>query len=312
LGVEPFDRQTLFEDVAKDFTRCLLTEIESSPCAGVEPSTKPARRVYAQILNYLPRPQQNEYEKKLPRKHSVHPEWRRAKPLELSSPQMFRPNGPPPEDSPAFKQALSEVKRLGEDVSELRLADESLSAAFWGNPAGTITPPGHWNDIALSMIGAVSTEDQLEIILALNIALYDVGIAAWDSKHHLLYPRPDETIRRLDPENPNWTAMGDVPLHPEYVSGHSAFSGAVSAILIDALGERAFCNTSKAMWGLERCFESFTAAAEEAGQSRIFGGLHYQFSNQDGLELGRRVARHTLMRLREKTVLNGQKHVKQN
>lgn len=305
FGVEPFDRQTLFEDVAKDFARCLLTDIESSPCTGVEPSINPARRVYAQILNHLPSPKQIEDEKNIPTKHSVHPEWRRAKPLELSSAQMYRPKGPPPEDSPAFEQALSEVKRLGEDVSELRLADESLSAAFWGNPAGTITPPGHWNDIALSMIGALSIEDQLDIILALNIALYDAGIAAWDSKHHLLYPRPDEMIRRLDPENPNWTAMGDVPLHPEYVSGHSAFSGAASTVLIEALGERAFCNTSKAMWGLARCFESFTAAAEEAGQSRIFGGLHYQFSNQDGLELGRRVGRHTLMRLQDKGVLNG-------
>jgi len=163
-----------------------------------------------------------------------------------------------------------------------------------------MTPPGHWNNIAISTINKLPVEEQLEILLVLNIALYDAGIAAWDAKYHFLYPRPHETIRQIDKENPNWTSMGDVPLHPEYVSGHSAFSGAASHILTSYLGEYEFCNTSKAMWGLERCFASFKDAAEEAGQSRIYGGLHYQFSNQDGLQLGINVAQHALKRLREK------------
>lgn len=66
------------------------------------------------------------------------------------------------------------------------------------------------------------------------------------------------------------------------------------------------------MWELERCFSSFTEAAEEAGQSRIFGGLHYQFSNQDGLELGREVAKNTLRRLQEKDILKSQTLTEEN
>jgi hypothetical protein len=273
---------------------CLDTGTDDFSCKTTGATNLPSERIVSLILERLPYPSRIPSEQAMPEKHSVHPEWRRAEPLELPSANAFRPSGPPPEDSAEFQKALLEVKRLGEDVSEIRLADQSLSAAFWGNPAGTITPPGHWNDIALSMFRENKIDTQLDVLLALNIALYDAGIAAWDSKYHFLYPRPDETIRRLDRESPTWTAMGDVPLHPEYVSGHSAFSGAAAAILTAFFAERPFCNTSKAMWGLERCFTSFTEAAEDAGQSRIYGGLHYQFSNQDGLELGRKVAQHAL------------------
>ena len=39
-----------------------------------------------------------------------------------------------------------------------------------------------------------------------------------------------------------------------------------------------------------RTFASFRQAAEEAGQSRILGGIHFQFDNQAGLAAGRGVA----------------------
>lgn len=301
----PFPKSLIEETISVLF-KCLDAEASPSSYEKLQVVDSPSKTLVSHILERLPHLVKTPSENALPEKHSVHPEWRRRTPLELSSAQAFRPKGPPPEESAEFQKDLLEVKRLGEDVSELRLADQSLSAAFWGNPAGTITPPGHWNDIALNMISEDSIDRQLDILLALNIAIYDAGIAAWDSKYHLLYPRPHELIRQLDPENPSWSAMGEVPLHPEYVSGHSAFSGAGSGVLISFLGDRPFCNTSKAMWDLESCFSSFTAAAEEAGQSRIFGGLHYQFSNQDGLELGRKVAKNTLRRLQEKGMLKSQ------
>lgn len=233
----------------------------------------------------------------------VLPEWAGAPPLELASADMFRPAGPPGFDNTDFLVALQHVQRDGENISEFRLADASLSAAFWGNPAGTKTPPGHWNRIALEAIEDLPLERQLDVLLALNIALYDVGIAAWDCKYHFNSIRPHAYIRSHDTENPDWTAMGTVPLHPEYVSGHSAFSGAAAEILTQFLGQRSFCNISEEMWNLERCFSSFSAAAKEAGQSRIYGGLHFDFSNRDGLELGRDVAKNTLEHLQKKAII---------
>lgn len=233
----------------------------------------------------------------------IHPEWPNAKPLELKSADMFRPLGPPGADTPAYNDAVKEVKQFGEDVSYYRTSDASLTAAFWGDAAGTYTGPGHWNVIALDMTKAMPIQKRLDILLALNVALYDVSIAAWDSKYHFMYPRPTQIINRGKERETPWAAMGDIPRHPEYVSGHSAFSGAAAEVLTLSLGPQPFCSKAQYFWNVELCYDSFHDAAKAAGQSRIYGGLHFQFSNQDGLTLGQNVARHSHAALRAKGVI---------
>ena len=44
--------------------------------------------------------------------------------------------------------------------------------------------------------------------------------------------------------------------------------------------------------GATRKFDSFWAAAEEAGQSRIYGGIHWQFDNTEGLAIGKNLAQY--------------------
>ena len=90
------------------------------------------------------------------------------------------------------------------------------------------------------------------------------------------------------------TALDETPRHPEYVSAHSAFSSAVAHVLTAQIGAQKFCIGSEGLKDAERCYDSFFAAANEAGQSRIYGGIHYPFSNEDGLKLGRDVARFVL------------------
>lgn len=81
------------------------------------------------------------------------------------------------------------------------------------------------------------------------------------------------------------------PNHPEYVSGHSTYSGAAAAVLTSFFGDdTSFSTSSVGLPGVTRSYTSFSSAAEEAGQSRIYGGIHFQFSNQDGLEVGRQLA----------------------
>ena len=65
----------------------------------------------------------------------------------------------------------------------------------------------------------------------LVIALYDAGIAAWAAKYHYSYWRPQTVIAATDAEYADWAPMMQPPFHPEYVSGHSAFSGAFSTPL---------------------------------------------------------------------------------
>src|SRR5262249_44646757 len=47
-----------------------------------------------------------------------------------------------------------------------------------------------------------------------------------------------------------------------------------------------FTTGSDFLAGVTRTFTSFSGAAAEAGQSRIYGGIHFQFDNQDGLASG--------------------------
>ena len=227
----------------------------------------------------------------------VSPEWRYSTPISFSPASRFRPKPPPDVESLAFKQDAQDVLALGDDYSLIRTADQALASAFWANGPGTETPPGRWNVIALENSKSLPRGERTALMLKLNIALYDAGIAAFDAKYHYDYWRPQTAIRQLYPEQADWGPMMSPPFHPEYVSGHSAFSGAAAAILEHHLGRKSFCITAPELFDLERCFAGFNEAAQEAGRSRIFGGIHFEFSNQAGLKLGRDVAEHVISKI---------------
>lgn len=225
----------------------------------------------------------------------ISPDWGDRKPISFESGSDLRPPAPPSKTSSKFLRDLEEVFRLGEKYGEFRTADKAVAAAFWADGLGTVTPPGRWNLIALQETRHLPDTDRIRILTALNIALYDGGIAAWDSKFHYKYWRPTTAIISLYPEHKDWKPMLEPPFHPEYVSGHSTFSGAAASILTTLLGHRSFCLSSEELLGLERCFSSFNEAANEAGRSRIYGGIHFDFSNQAGLKLGKNVANQVLV-----------------
>ncbi len=82
--------------------------------------------------------------------------------------------------------------------------------------------------------------------------------------------------------------MLPTPPFPTYTSGHSTFSSAAATILAAFFGtdDIAFTASSEALGVADRSFLSFSEAAEEAGRSRIYGGIHFQFDNQDALAIG--------------------------
>ncbi len=65
------------------------------------------------------------------------------------------------------------------------------------------------------------------------------------------------------------------PPFASYVSAHSAFSGAASEVLAKLFPSDA---------------SQFREDAEEAGISRLYGGIHYRTDHTAGLTLGRTVA----------------------
>lgn len=95
--------------------------------------------------------------------------------------------------------------------------------------------------------------------------------------------------------DPNWQPLVQTPPFPEYVSGHSTFSGAASGILAGLLGENLSFTTQgdtdyDGVFDTTRSYPSFIVAAEEAGMNRIYGGIHFMSGNVDGLEVGAKVA----------------------
>ena len=82
------------------------------------------------------------------------------------------------------------------------------------------------------------------------------------------------------------------PNFPEYPSGHSTFSKASAQVLTRFFETDAIAITvrSDSLPGVTRHFESLAACADEIGMSRIYGGIHFQFSNRDGKASGLKIA----------------------
>lgn len=137
----------------------------------------------------------------------------------------------------------------------------------------------------------------------MNIALADAGIASWNVKYTDNTWRPVTAIRAgdagLNPlvtADPTWTPLWPTPPFPSYVSGHSTFSAAAAAVLDSVYGTNvAFTDPGDPTLSLTpRHYTSFDQAAQEAGMSRIYGGIHYMFDNTAGLALGSQVGEYVI------------------
>lgn len=232
------------------------------------------------------------------------PQWADLTPFAMTTPEQFRPDGPPDLASAEYATALNEVKSLGQSTGSSRTAEQTEIARFWSDGLATYTPPGHWNQIAAQ----IATQDEIGMVASarlfaiLNVALADAAIATWDAKYHYDLWRPITAIQQADRDgnastqvDESWTPLLISPPFPEYISGHSTFSGAAAEVLTSVLGENvAFTTTSLGLPGVARQYSSFAEAAAEAGRSRIYGGIHFEFANHDGQATGRAVANQVL------------------
>jgi len=230
------------------------------------------------------------------------PHWRQLDCFALRRGFQFRSDGPPALTDRVYTVAYDEVKKLGSKTSTTRTQEQTEIALFWADGEGTVTPPGHWNRIAQAVARerAFSLVENARLFALLNVAMADVSIACWDCKYHFNFWRPIQGIREADRDgNPDtladrdWEPLLVNPPFPSYTSGHSSFSGAAAAILAAVVGkdEYRFETSSEGLPGSLRKFNGFWAAAEEAGMSRIYGGIHWQFDNTDGLAGGKKVAK---------------------
>ncbi|MCI0626381.1 MAG: vanadium-dependent haloperoxidase [Acidobacteria bacterium] len=232
------------------------------------------------------------------------PQWGFVTPFVMADPAQFRPPGPPALSSAQWAANCNEVKALGRATDSTRTEEQSQIALFWVDGAGTETPPGHWNSIAREVAATLSNtlEENARLFALLNLALADATICAWDAKYTFNFWRPVTAIRNGDTDgnpatdaDPSWLSYITTPPFPDYVSGHSTFSGAASTVLALFYGTDniSFTTGSDSLPGVLRSFDSFSAAAEEAAISRLYGGIHFRFANEDGLQSGLRIGEFT-------------------
>jgi membrane-associated phospholipid phosphatase len=165
-------------------------------------------------------------------------------------------------------------------VSQTLTDEQKRIAEYWADGAGTATPAGHWNLIAVDLLRAAagwSTLRTARLFAALNTAQADAFIACWDAKYAYWSIRPISAIRRLI--DPSWLSYITTPPFPSYPSGHSTTSGAASTVLAAFFPAKA---------------RELAAKAEEAALSRLYGGIHFRSDNEAGLAVGRRIGRDAL------------------
>jgi PAP2 superfamily len=222
----------------------------------------------------------------------LQPNWGRNRPFVKGDSDFELPAPPRCEasiSSVMYAQAL-EVYSVGKNLS----SEQNLIARYWSDDAGkTFTPPGHAISITLQIVvnEKLKLDKAAEVFCKVSIAAADAFISCWKCKfmHNVL--RPVSYIRTTIDRN--WNPLLNTPPFPEYTSGHASVSGATAQVLSDLFGfNYHFTDNSHAVRGFKpRSFESFYDFADEAALSRLYGGIHYRNSNEQGLKNGKRIGK---------------------
>jgi len=247
-------------------------------------------------------------------KEAIEPNWRTLRPYVLDSAAQFK------SDSMTVfsEEKNSDFYKLAMDVysiSKKNNSQEKDIAIFWDDnpkksePLGHLTlfkfrisPGGHWILIAsqAAKIKKLSSVNTAEILALTAIAIYDGTLSCWDEKYRSNRIRPVSFITKNIDEK--WQPFLQTPYFPEYTSGHSVASMAAAIILTNKIGEKfAFADSSQLEFvDKPRKYKSFINAANEAGISRVYGGIHFKDGCKDGLKQGELIGSFILKRIKTK------------
>jgi hypothetical protein len=262
------------------------------------------------------------------------PHWDHVTPFALTKPSQFRAPGPytylGPDGKPSGKYVdqVDKMTQYSKQLDDFR----KTTAEYWEDGPGSVTPPGHWNQFAqwVARRDANTVDEDAKLFFALNNALLDASISAWDGKCTWDSIRPISAVRWLQRgkiiqawggpyKGPSYIKGEDwIPYRPpndpappfgEYASGHSTFSGAAAEVLTGFTGRGNFEMTVTIPAGSSRVepktathpgvpakpitlsWTNFRYAAEQAGLSRQYGGVHFEHGDKDARAAGSSVGK---------------------
>jgi uncharacterized protein DUF6851/vanadium-dependent haloperoxidase-like protein len=249
----------------------------------------------------------------------VTPQWNHVVPFALPSDSFGQSlTGPPKHGSAAYTKEAQQLIALSAGLTD----EQKMIAEYWQLGPQTVQPPGRWIEIGqyVSRRDHHSLDQDAKMFFALANAVFDAGIAAWNDKRHYDSVRPITSIRYLyhgkkitawgGPDKgtraidggtwlPYQKATFPTPAFAEYVSAHSTFSGAAAQVLQDFTGSDHFGGSVTLPAGssviepghtphhaVKLSWSTFTDAANQAGISRRYGGIHFKAGDLDGRKLG--------------------------
>lgn len=198
---------------------------------------------------------------------------------------------PPFIGEPAYDAEITEVQALGSASSVLRTVEQTEIARTFEAGPGTVTPPGQWFQIAaqLSASHELDLVQESRLFLLLAVGEADAAITVWSVKKTFTGWRPITAIQ-VSGLDGAWTPLLVTPPFPGYISGHSTFSAVGATILSLFFGSDEQPSFTVTSGVYSRDFTSLSAAAEEAGRSRVYGGIHFQADSSAGNTVGSALA----------------------
>jgi hypothetical protein len=236
---------------------------------------------------------------------AVTPYWGNLRTIVKSSIDNTQPLPPPSysEDTASdFYKMINEVYIVDQTLT----AEQKNIALFWRDINPGITAPGHWLNILRQVFQkekATTKLDKAVFTFALTgISLNDAWISCWKTRYIYNLVRPVTYIRKVIGHN-DWLPFLVTPPHPEYTSGFAAMAGAITEALTAVYGSHYSItdHTYDYLGMAPRTYNSFSAMAEEAGDSKFYAGIHYKVSVDMGLWQGREVAKNITTVLLHKT-----------
>lgn len=253
------------------------------------------------------------------------PHWPLVKPFALTFAKQFRPEPPynTKDTCNEFKKQAYEILSISESLSD----KEKAIAEYWDDGPGTYTPAGHWCEIAqfICRREKYCDKDCIKLFFALTNALLDASIACWECKRRYDSVRPVTAIHELyrgrlikawggpfkgtvEMDGKDWIPYQKTdfvtPPFPEYVSAHSVFSKAAAYIINAYTKKESFDGCYLVKKGssliepgktpsvdIRLDWPTLTSAVEEAGMSRMYGGVHFKKANEQGQKLGASVGK---------------------
>ena len=223
---------------------------------------------------------------------------KQVRPLAFDDNSRFRPNGPDPLTSNDYTRDFNEVKLMGRVDSTERSPEQTEIVRFWTEQT-MVQYSRNLRNLALEY--GLDTLETARMLAMVHVSAADSAVGCWEAKFHYLFWRPQHAIQRADTDgNPEtiqdttWTHLFNGN-HPEYPSGHSCFTGAVVQALTEYFGtDRVSWSIDSTVTGTTHDFDRLRDVADEVGNARVWGGLHFRKSLVDGNQLGTRTTKYVL------------------